>query len=40
MPRENHSSSIFLNSSPRVMEIKMKINKWGIIRLKSFSTAK
>ena len=25
---------------PRVMEIKIKINKWDLIKLKSFSTAK
>ena len=35
----NHSN-IFLNSSPRVMEIKPKINKWDLIKLKSFCTAK
>ena len=26
--------------SPRVMEIKTKINKWDLIKLKSFCTAK
>ena len=26
--------------SPRLMEIKMKINKWDLIKLKSFCTAK
>ena len=35
----NHSN-IFLNTSPRVMEIKTKINKWDLIRLKSFCTTK
>ena len=35
----NHSS-IFLDPSPRVMEIKTKINKWDLIQLKSFYTAK
>ena len=25
---------------PRVMKIKTKINKWGLIKLKSFCTAK
>ena len=29
-----------MDSSPRVMEIKTKINKWDLIKLKSFCTAK
>ena len=33
-------SNTFFNPSPRVMEIKIKINKWDIIKLKSFCTAK
>ena len=33
-------SNIFLDPSPRVMEIKTKINKWDLIKLKSFYTAK
>ena len=33
-------SNIFFNPSPRVMEIKTKINKWDLIKLKSFYTAK
>ena len=33
-------SSIFSDPSPRVMEIKTKINKWDLIKLKSFYTAK
>ena len=35
----NHRN-IFLDPPPRVMEIKTKINKWDIIELKSFCTAK
>ena len=31
----NHSKSIY-DPPPRVMEIKAKINKWNIIKLKSF----
>ena len=33
-------SNIFLDPSPRVMEIKTKINNWDLIKLKSFCTAK
>ena len=33
-------SRIFYNSPPRVMEIKAKMNKWGLIKFKSFHTAK
>ena len=35
----NHSK-IFFDPSPRVMEIKTKINKWDIMKLKSFCIAK
>ena len=35
----NHSN-IFFDSSPRTMKIKTKINKWDLIKLKSFCTAK
>ena len=35
----NHSN-IFSDLSPRVMEIKIKINKWDLIKLKIFCTAK
>ena len=31
----NHSKILY-DSSPRVMEIKTKINKWDLIKLKSF----
>ena len=34
----NHSN-VFLDPSPRVMEIKTKISKWDLIKLKSFFTA-
>ena len=33
-------SNIFLDPSPRVMEIKAKINRWDLTKLKSFCTAK
>ena len=33
-------SNIFSDPSPRVMERKTKINKWDLIKLKSFCTAK
>ena len=33
-------SKIFFHSSPRVMEIKTKINKWDLMKLQSFCTAK
>ena len=29
--------NIFFNLSPRVMETKTKINKWNLIKLKSFT---
>ena len=35
----NHSS-IFLDLSPRVMEITTEINKWDLIKLKSIGTEK
>ena len=33
-------SNTFFEPSPRVIEIKTKINKWDLIKLKSFCTAK
>ena len=33
-------SKIFYGPPPRVMEIKAKINKWDLIKLKSFCTMK
>ena len=35
----NHNK-IFFHPPPRVMEIKTKINKWDLMKLKSFCTAK
>ena len=35
----NHSK-IFFDPPPRVMEIKTKINKWDLMKVKSFCTAK
>ena len=35
-----NQSKIFYGSPPKVMETKTKINKWGLIKFKSFRTAK
>ena len=35
-----HHSRILYNPPPRVLEIKAKINKWDLIKLKSFCTMK
>ena len=35
-----HHSKILLDPPPRKMEIKTKINKWDLMKLKSFCTAK
>ena len=35
-----NQSMIFYDPPPRVIEIKAKINKWDLIKLKSFCTAK
>ena len=35
-----NQSKIFYDPPPRVMEIKTKVNKWDLINLKSFCTAK
>ena len=33
-----HHSRILYDPPPRILEIKAKINKWDLIKLKSFST--
>ena len=35
-----NQSKILYDLPPRVMEIKTKVNKWGLIKLKSFCRAK
>ena len=37
---EINCSNIFFDPPPRVMKIKIKINKWDLIKLKTFCTAK
>ena len=39
-PDDINQSKIFYDSPPRIMEIKAKINNWGLVKLKSFYTAK
>ena len=39
-PNDINQSKIFYYLPPRVMEIKTKINKWDLIKLKGFYTAK
>ena len=35
----NHSRILY-DPPPRILEIKAKINKWGLIKIKSFCTTK
>ena len=35
-----HCINVFLGQSPKAIEIKTKINKWDLIKLTTFSTAK
>ena len=35
-----HHSKILYDPSPRILEIKAKINKWDLIKIKSFCTTK
>ena len=40
MLSDRNFSRIFSESSPRIMKIKTKINKWNLITLKGFCTTK
>ena len=36
----NHCISVFVGQSPKAIEIKAKVNKWNLIKLIKFGTAK
>ena len=40
LPNDINQSKIFYDILPRVMEINIKVNKWDLVKLKSFCTAK
>ena len=39
LPLDIYHSNILFDPPPRIMTIKIKINQWGLIKLKNFCTA-